>query len=254
VLDADTPTDTELLVRFYEGSSTTYSLIPDSDVPGNSAGFAGPIVPLGALDPGVYPTTTIGLHLSTTDDSLTPSVDDMTVYWLDSSTPLAGASITLRGDKLIGTQTDGVPIYKTLLTETSDSAGLTTWPQTEFDIYTLLSSGRAVAEACDTHPLVHRAGSSTAATVLWQPAAQHNARIVITDTNGYPIPDASVSLSRSGYNESAVTSGCGQAFFSMVPNENDLELTVNHPLFITETLSNTAIDDATVVRVTLTEL
>jgi type II secretory pathway pseudopilin PulG len=254
VVDAEVSTDTQVLVRLYTGSSTAYTLIPDSDLPGNSAGFTGPIVPLSELDAGLYPTTTIGLHLSTTDDSVTPRVDDVAAYWLESNTPLSGAPITLRGDKLIGTQTDGTPIYKTLLTETSDPDGLTAWPQTEFDIYTVETTGRAVAEACGTYPIVHRAGSSTDATVLWRSAGAHSARIVVSDTAGNPVPDASVLLSRAGYNGSGSTSACGQVFFPTVPNETDLVLEASHPLFATTTLLNIAVANATTLEITLTDL
>lgn len=72
-------TDLTFQLQYLTGTST-WTLIPDSDLSGNSAGFDGGQVPLEGLDTDVYPVIRIVANLSGTV-SVTPTLYNWTLSW-----------------------------------------------------------------------------------------------------------------------------------------------------------------------------
>jgi len=249
------PPNTDYAVRFYTGSSTGYTLIPDAELPGNSVGFTDTLIDISELNPVTYPTTTIGVFLGTTDTSLTPEVDEVAVYWKESDVPLVSESFSFRGNKTIGAQTDGSAIYKASTTVSSDSAGEITFDAIEFDTYTLTpDASLVVASACPAHPHIQVAGVDAELSVVYETASIHTARIHVVDALGRSIPGALVEVDRSGYNEVQDTDTCGQAFFSGggLSDNADYEIIVSAPGYTTEVLDPAVISGETFMIITLT--
>ena len=73
-------------------------MIPDTELPGNSVGS--PIlINIFEPDPGAYPSIVAGITLETTDTSVTPRVDEIEVFYVQSKTARASASYDMYEQK-----------------------------------------------------------------------------------------------------------------------------------------------------------
>jgi hypothetical protein len=88
---ADLDAGTDFVVQLYTGTAASgYALIPDTELAGNAIGFTDSLIDISGLDIGLYPTTTVGIRLSTTDTSVTPEIDEVVTYWRESATARPG--------------------------------------------------------------------------------------------------------------------------------------------------------------------
>lgn len=250
----DLDPNTSATVRLYTGdASTAYTLIPDSELPGNSLGFTDNLIDLSDLDPGLYPTTTIGITLSTTDTSVTPEVEEVEIFWRESSNLLTGQDLYIRGDKILGTGTDGSAIYKSTTTQSTDGSGQIILEDMEFDIYTVTALGALdLASACPAAPFVHRGGEDSEVELVYVPPQSHTLRVAVQDALGRAIPGASVRLDRSGYDVTQQTNVCGQTLFTGgVSQETDYDLEITAAGFATQIISPFSISGAAATTIIL---
>lgn len=238
-LVSDLPSNTNYVVQLYTGDAlTAYTLIPDSDLPGNTAGFTDTLIDLSGLDPVLYPAVSVGLTLMTTDSAVTPRIGEIEVYWRESVTNRSGFTLDVRGNKIIGTDSVSAPIYKTVRSVTADAGGNATLVDLEFDAYTVTSTaGADLAAACASHPVVHRAGIDSSVALLYVPDAAYTVRVSVSDGLARSIPGVSVRLQRSGYDVMQTTNTCGQTFFTGgLTDAADYRLVVSAPGFATQTI------------------
>jgi hypothetical protein len=225
-------------------------------LPGNSSGFVTTSVDLTELDPVSFPTLYVGITLQTTDTSVTPTVDNLALFYDEVRTTLANANFSIRGNKSIGTTATSAPIYKYTDTNQTDASGELLLPELEFDEYVFAFPGYDIATACDDHPTTHRAGEDTDIE-LWLVGDDTNTlRVKVEDMSGNALPGAEIEITRpsSPFNRLEVTNNCGQSFFTGgIGAETDYELEVRAPGFITETISPFEINEDGFVRVVLTE-
>ena len=253
-LVADTPINTNYIVRMYTGSAATaYTLIPDADLPGNSSGFTDNLVDISELDPVTYPSIVLGLSLTTTDTAVTPAIEEIETYWRESSVDRSSFTFDVRGDKTIGTELDATPIYKATSTQTTDASGEVTITDLEFDTYRIIpSGGQDVASACPAYPISHQAGIDSDVEILYVPGATDTLRVIVVDSLARPIPGASVQLERSGYDVTQQTNSCGQTFFTGGLTDNsDYEITVGAAGFASQTIDPFTVSGDTVNTITL---
>ncbi len=211
----DTPSGTSYQVKLYTLGSTTYSLIPDSDLPGNSAGFTGPLVDLSALSVADYPSVVVGVHVATTNSSNTPTIDALELFYRESSTPRTSVAFSAHGNKVIGYDLSAAPIYKTTLSATTDGSGEASFADVEFDVYDFSFPGAyTVAQSCPVLPLQHLAGVLSSVEVVLVPSVTNSLLLTAVDSTGNLIPGATVTLSRSGYSDTQRANSCGQVFFA----------------------------------------
>ncbi len=229
-LAATTTPATEIRYHFYS-STNTADRIPDADLPGNSAGFTTRVVNLRNLDAGAYPSLVVGFTLTTTDSSQTPTLDSVTLASVSAVTPAATQSFTLRGQKVIGTDASLVPIPKTELSTTTDTAGLITLSDMEWDTYqVLLPSTITFAEACPAVPLILPPNVTRTFQGEVRPATSHSLQLTVVDVTGNPVPAAIVRLVLGGSTiASATTSGCGQVYFPGLVGDPDYRLEITSP-------------------------
>jgi Carboxypeptidase regulatory-like domain len=250
---ATTPSNTQYEVQLFTVSSSTYTLIPDSDIPGNAAGFTGPVIDISSLDAGAFPSIAVGITMQTGDTSVSPSIDEIGVYYRESSTARTGVALSLHGNKLIGTDLSANPIYKTALSGTTDGSGELSFTNVEFDSYTFtIPNSLEVTTACRALPHLQQAGIDSSLDIVLRSSVDESLRTTVLSPTGDPIPGVSVTLSRSGFSATADTNLCGQTFMhSGVVLESDYDLVVSKPGYTTQNISTFTINGNTDTVITL---
>ncbi len=210
------PSGTAVALHVYDGSGT---LLPDTILPGNAAGFSTFPVSLYAVSTSTYPSLALGADFSGTTD-YAPSIDTWSLSYAAGPTPLPNVSFTLTGAKLIGTQADKTPIPKTIITSSSGSTG-THGLTLEWDSYALSVPNYAIEDACPLPPYTISPNTTTNVSLILGPSATNYLDVLVTDNSGATVPGALVTLSDSGYSKTALTSSCGVAFFGDPPAASD---------------------------------
>lgn len=250
---AELPVDTDYAVRFYTGAGP-FTLIPDSELAGNSVGFTDSLIDISELDPGAYPSITAGITLSTSDTSVTPEVDEIEVFYVQSSTARPATTFDIYGTKTIGSDASSSPIFKYDTSFTTDSNGEYSITGLEFDQYMVENqAGLDIKSACPGYPYAHIAGEDGELALTLVSNAANTARVKVVDGLDRLVPGATVTLSRPGYNQSQNTNICGQAFFTGGISANtDYELTVSAAGYSDVNFTALTVDGDTTETVSLT--
>ena len=251
---ASTPSGTEYKTRLYTEAGGVYTLIPDVNLPGNAAGFVGPVIDISRLNKDTYPSIVVGFTLQTTDTTASPRINQAAVYYRAAETARSGVNLSMRGNKVIGTDLSTNPIYKTSRSGVSSGSGILLFSNVEFDTYTFtVPASLDVARACPASPLVHRAGVTSNIEFELVANASHSLRVTTLTGSGQKVPGAQVTLNRAGFSSTVTTNLCGQSFiFSGVAMASDYEVTVTKPGFTTETITGYTINGIGDVIVVLT--
>lgn len=252
--EARVPLNTAIAVSVYDASgSSTPTLIPDTDLPGNSTGFAPGSIDLSGLDANTYPALALGGTLSTSDSATTSALLSWSLEYTISQPSIADVPFTLTIDKSIGVNgSTTVPKYEA--SYTTDSTGDRTLNDLEWGLYEVVvdDSSYNVAEACEDIPYSLAPGVEETLTLTLAPAVTHSLRVRVEDINGTAIPNADVTLSRTGFNESTVTSSCGGAFYNdSLTSANDYSLQVDATGYTTQTLTGVGVTGASYILVTM---
>jgi hypothetical protein len=250
---ATTPASTQYNIQVFTMSSSTYTLIPDSDLPGNAAGFSTPLIDISNLDAGAFPSIVVGVSLQTGNTSVTPSIDEIGVYYREASTVRSGVALSLHGNKVIGTDLSANPIYKTALSGTTDGSGELGFSNVEFDSYTFtIPASLLVTTACPALPHLQQAGIDSSLDIVLRATLDESLRTTVHSQAGIPIPGASVTLSRPGFSATAETNLCGQTFMHAgVVLESDYDVVVSKPGYVTQTINTFTINGNTDTVITL---
>ena len=206
-----TPSQTGILFRFYANDGV--SLIPETQLPGNAAGFATSTVDLSLISTSTYPALKVTSLLSSSDPNVTPSIDFYSFAYDYGPDPFPNLSFGMRGAKTIG---NSPTIYKYDQTHSSGASSILTLSNVEADTYTLsvaTSTGYLLVESCSTQPEILLPGFSQTTKLYVLPASNHSLLIDVRSSVGMLIEGASVRLTGSGYDTIKTTSSCGQTFF-----------------------------------------
>lgn len=249
-IDHDLTANTSYTVQFYADEDDS-SLIPDSDLPGNSSGLSGPYISLRQLEVASYPGLRININLSTSDNSETPEIDNLSLWYVETATPRVGQTINVVGNKNIGELGDGTLVPKYSASEVTGPSGEIELNDIEWDGYTISSGGLDVAMICMTNPTAVAPDSSNVVDVLFVPDQPTTARVRVM-AGGVVLPGATVELRRPSFNQTATTGICGQVFFnSGVADEVDYELEVSAPGYGSTILNAQSVSGDTFFDVTL---
>ncbi len=246
---ATTTSGTGYKIRFYS-SSTPPTLIPDTVLPGNAIGFTTSPIDISMVSSFDYPTLVPMVELMTSNSAVTPMIDTIEILFVESETALASVPVAVVGAKTIGTRSDAIPVYKTTRTVTTNSNGIASYSDMEWDTYTATIAGYDIAEACAAHPMVVSPGATTSVSLLVTSDTVNSLRVVVVDGSGVPIPDATVDLIHGG-TTSHLTSPCGQTFFDGLTAASDYQLQVSAPGYSTVTVDPLDISGDVVEMVTL---
>ncbi len=213
----------------YDNGTSTTALVPDADLPGNSAGFsATTTIDLTGINVSVYPSLRLGAALATEDTSVTPSIQDWKLVYTTGPFPVS-IPFTLRGTKTIGKDSGSNNIYKHNYTGLStDSNGQYSTTTIEWDEYKMVldvaSGGYDIAKVCDDLSsysvdneylgLDISPGDNMTVNVSLETHVSESLLVSVQDNTGSPISGADVRVQNGGYDETKQTGVCGQVFFN----------------------------------------
>jgi hypothetical protein len=248
---ATVPANTEVVVQIYSvDGGGVRTLIPDSDLPGNSIGFTTGPINLGGLSVGTYSSLAIGATLTSSDVNVTPELLSWHIDHVITLPSIASIPFTLTGAKVIGTG----PVYKYTDSHTTDGGGDVLIQDLEWDAYnvTLDTGAYDISEACPNIPYALAPGVNDSLQLTLVPSSAQSLRVSVVDVNGAPISGATVTLSRPGLNEVLTSSTCGQVFFnSGLPSEIDYQVEVEATGYTDNTVTDIIIDSADSLTVIL---
>jgi hypothetical protein len=236
----NTPANTSAKISLYTGTST-FTLIPDSVLPGNAAGFTADTVDVSNLSSVLYPSVTLGVTLSTTNTALTPQIDEISVWYATAKTIKPNTALTFTSSKTIGTLADTTPVYKNTFATTTNGSGTRAMSNIEWDSYLVSAPGFDIKEACTANPVVVAPNSTTTLDLVVVADTANTIRVTVVKPDGKPLPGAAVRLSQGVFNQTVVTGTCGQAFFSSLTSAPDYNLNITAPGYGTISLLSFAI-------------
>jgi hypothetical protein len=192
-------------------TDTSGVLLPDGVLPGNSAGFSTFPVSLTGVATSSYPGLALEVSLTRASTSTTPRLLDWSLSHTEAPAPSPSVAFTLTGTKTVGTDASSLPIYKTVLSDTTGATASKT-ETLEWDGYTL-SSPANIIESCPASPYSLTPDSATSTTLLVGAATANTLPVVVTNGTGAIVPLAKVVLEKLGYAATVFASACGFAYF-----------------------------------------
>lgn len=211
--DDATPHATDVYYQIAYESSGSYLLVPESDLPGNTAGFTTSPIDLHTLATSTYRTLLILATLSTSDPFVTPSIREWKVSHLEPATPMNSVTISLHGDKTIGTDSGGNPLYKYTSTSQTNAQGVLTFDDLEWDRYTLSIPDYTTAEACPSLPVDLPPNTDYTETLTLASPSTNTLAVHVLELFGGAIPYAEVRVVGGATDTVRVTGPCGTAYF-----------------------------------------
>jgi hypothetical protein len=212
------PQGTNLKYQIYYASGTDWILIPDSDLPGNSRGFNSSPVNLKNLSTTTYSKLKLKAIFSTNSTSLTPSLDSWQVSFKTSnSTPIPNVTFDLRGDKIIGKDSNENPIYKFSTTTQTDSQGQILLSNLEWDVYyfsNFKKDSKTLDLVTSTPPHPASLDPGTNLNVSLYLDSQNSLLVTVKDSETLnPIFSATTTLIAPGFSQIQYTDINGQTIF-----------------------------------------
>lgn len=205
-----TPSGTTLAVQVADG---TGALLPDAVLAGNSVGFSGTSINLSGISTTTYPSLSLIANLTTNASTTTSSLADWSINALAGPIPVSGVALTLTGTKTVGSTGAGAPIYKTIVSTTTNATGFGSL-SLEWDSYSLSLAGYDVIDACYAPSFaLSPGGASNNVMYLGTTNSTHQVLVTVQDSAGAVVPGATVTLSRTGFSQDATTTSCGAAYF-----------------------------------------
>ncbi len=209
-------------VFYYNG--TGYSLIPDTDLPGNSAGFEISPIDLSGLSTSTYSTLRLKAYLATEKTGITPEILDWRISWRAGPIPLANIPFNMRGQKTIGKDLNDDPIYKYSKDLSTGADGTLKIDNLEFDIYDVTVggtvSGYDISESCPFQPVNISPGTANTTDLTLVAHSDDTLLVSVKDDLNNVVSGVTARLYGLGYNKTFTTSSCGQVFFTPLVNQN----------------------------------
>ncbi len=222
--------DYNFKIKLFTATNSSYVVIPDSDLPGNStSGFSDSLIDLSGLSTSTYKNLVVGVFLSTNNQTISPKVSEIAVYYTKHKSILPTVDLSIHGNKIIGTDNNSLPIYKYEISTSTNNNGRLFLKNMEFDEYNIIpNSSYVIATACPSHPLNHKAGLDSFLELVLKPPVTNSLRVSVMDDLGRPVPGANVYLTQPGFADSKKTNVCGQVFFdSGLSAGNNYKIKVN---------------------------
>jgi hypothetical protein len=179
------------------------------------------------------------------------------VGYTEDQSAIANIGFTLKSTKVIGTNLDTTPVFKYSSTFTTNGSGERAITGLEWGGYvvTVTDPSYDVAQACKDIPYALSPGVSEELVLSLAPNSPHSQRVVVVNTAGQYVANASVRLERGGFDETKTSSTCGQVFFSSgLGVHSDYTLTISASGYVTQVVDPVEIDGDEVQVVTLTAL
>lgn len=194
-------------------------------------------------------------------DSLSSKTVRVWRRWgIGSTTPLGGIAFSMRGDKTIGSDGQGAPIYKHSADYETNLTGELSLNNLEWDNYTITIddalTGYDISESCPPQPRSLAPNVSTTTDIYLAPDTEHSLLVSVADRNGVLLADASARLYRGGYDDTKNTSDCGQIFWSglskgTISDGNPYAIDVSLSGYENTTIVDVDVDGASKITISL---
>jgi prepilin-type N-terminal cleavage/methylation domain-containing protein len=224
--------DTNINYKIFYATSSSWLLVPDIDLPGNSAGFDMSPIDLSQLNINKYEELKIRADLLTDDVSKTPLLYEWRISWKNGQeTTISNVSFNVRGDKIVGTDINENSIYKYFKNFSSDSTGHKIMSGIETDNYyfsNFIRNGGALNLNNSLSPIPFNLLSGTSTSYTLYLESDNSLLVKIKDvSSSNPIFGANVRLLNQGlgYDVSLTTDSLGEALF--LPLQNSSNYTLN---------------------------
>ncbi len=234
------PAGTSAVVRVDDSTGTP---LPDSVLPGNGAGFSSFPVSLTSLATSSYPTLMLEADFTRADLTATSTIASWSLSHTSGPTPVPSVAFTLTGTKTIGTDPTGLPIYKTIVNDTTDTTGTKT-ETLEWDAYALALPSAPLIEACPAAPIQLAPASATTTMIITGTPTANTLPVMVEDNAGNAIGNAKVVLTASDYAATVPASACGLAYFNGLA-AGSYTATASAPGHTTTTLSGIPVSGQT---------
>lgn len=225
------PESTQILYQVFYLQEEAWQLVPNQDLPDNEFGFEVAPINLKNLSVLDYSQLRIKASLSTQNPSVTPTLFDWQLSWKTSaSTVIPFASFDLRGEKIIGHDSQEQEVYKYSQSLQSNSDGKVFISGLEWDRYyfsTDLDSGLSLMATDPDIDPIDLAPDTTLPVSLYLEAQTSLLLILEDNLTLEPIFAGQVKLSNSqlGYDIILDTNQIGQAYFIPLQSATyDLEI------------------------------
>ncbi|OGY36771.1 MAG: hypothetical protein A3E36_03715 [Candidatus Andersenbacteria bacterium RIFCSPHIGHO2_12_FULL_45_11b] len=155
----------------------------------------------------------------------------LTINTVDQdSAPIGDVAYSIIGTKKIGTDALAAPVYLFSHQDSTDAAGTASYQDMTWDSYSFSIDGAITGyDIQDTSlpvPMTINPGSDVTLTVTLVPHTPISLHATVLDSAGLPVPDASVQVVGSAYDQTLQTGATGQVFFSDLPSNEDYAVTV----------------------------
>lgn len=211
---------TDIRYQLLYATTSDFSLIPDSDLPGNSTGFNNSPVDISQLDIQKYNRIRIKGNLSSQSSSLTPYLYSWEIAY--NTQLIGGTNFHIQGEKIIGTNNNGDKIYKYSKDLQTESSGYLNLYGLEWDSYNFSENTSTTMTLVKTNPSpqpIDLLPDETKKASLYF-KAENSLLVEVNDASTTePIFGANVHLSNSNYDESKPTDKNGKSLF--IPLDND---------------------------------
>jgi len=256
------PADSNIIYQLYYTDDGARTLVPDTALSGNSTGFDDPPVDISNLSTSTYSQLQLNAFLDTADDNTSPAIDDWQITYTKGPIPLPNVPFTVRGEKTIGTDADGNPIYKYNKSHQTDSSAELRIDPLEWDTYHVSidnsSTGKQIHASCPPLPITLLPATSKSVDLILDQYDPHALRVTVTDTNDNILKKADVRLTRSDTDITKETGRCGQVMFAgqeegTLDGEDTYSLQISRSGYQTKTVDDVEISNVSSIIVSLYE-
>lgn len=217
--DSVQPSSTTVRYFVYHDVGGGTALVPDAVLPGNSGGFVSSPIDLSGIATSTYSGLRLKAVLSMDESGAsTPSIDWWGISYLSGPDPLPNFPFTVTGAKVIGAGAGGSSIFKYLQTLTSNSSGIMSLSNMEWDTYTVTASGSGydIASSCPSQPTYLSPAGALTVRVYMAPHTNNSMLIDVKAADGTALSGATVRLyggRGNAYDKTVTTDACGHVFF-----------------------------------------
>ena len=218
-------------ILYFNGSS--WVLVPNQYVSGNSSGLTTSPVQLSSIPAGTYTKLRLKANLSSSNNTVTSQVNSWEVTWTSSTgVPIPNVPLHLAGQKTIGQDSDGNDVYKYSQDFSTDGVGHADLTNLEWDSYTFSVGGSSLVLTGTNpapQPISLSPGTSIPVKLFMQ--AQNALLVTVQDSQSLsPLFSATVRLTNAGigYDMTQNTDRKGQTYFAPL-NSGTYTLNVQEP-------------------------
>jgi len=225
--------ETDIKYQIYYATSSEWFLVPNIDLPGNSSGFDSSPIDLSSLSISEYPKLRVKGNFSTSDLAKTPILYEWQIsYKTSQDTAISNVNFDIRGEEIVGTDSEEEPIYKYSGNYTTSDSGQKQLPAIDPDNYYLSKFSRS-GQVLDLNteltemPVVLAPGQASTSLIYLESGDSLFVKVKDAESDN-PILGAELELSSAslGYNEFQTTNLQGDALFLLLQGAGDYHLEV----------------------------